>query len=371
MNAVPPLHARIEVSSQMSSLRSPKHFLALLGEAATAWVDDECYRRGASLSYYAVFSLFPLLLLCVAAIGFVMGHDDSLRGRLLDYVARSGAPEVRPLLDETLASMQKHETARGIGAIVGLVTIFLGASGVFSELEAALNVIWRVKAQAGLSIWGTVLRALEDKGLSFLVVMGASMAILLSVLLSTGLSSLGATTEQLGLSPLAWIGVEALGSVGLLTLLFAMMFRMIPHTDVAWRDVWRGALLTAILFAGLKRLLAWYFGHLGSYAAYGAVGGFLGLLAWIYFASLILLFGAEFSHASGERYGSRNRNSEASGNLHEKARDVEDRTAHPDGSPKPHSFTQRPVRREREHREGCQRAQSRNPSTKTDDDGDV
>jgi len=322
------------------SLHSTKRFFELFGEAASAWVDDECYRRGASLSYYAVFSLFPLLLLCVTAVGFVMGHDDSLRDRLLDYIARSGAPEVRPLLDETLTSMQKHETARGVGAAVGLVTIFLGASGVFSELEAALNVIWRVKEPGGLSMGRTIVRAIEDKGLSFLVVIGASVALLLSLFLSTGLSLLGSTTEQLGLRPAMWIGIEALASIGLLTLFFAMMFRMIPRTDVAWRDVWAGALLTATLFTALKRLLGWYFGHLGSYAAYGAVGGFLGLLAWIYFASLILLFGAEFSHAHGrERHGNRSGGPERSDHLHEKATGVEDGSEHPACSPKPHSFT--------------------------------
>src|SRR5580692_7504253 len=115
-------------------MKSARPLFGLLKDAGVRWSDDQCYRLGASLSYYAVFSIFPLLLLCVTAVGYVMGHDESVRDRLLDYVSRSGAPEMRPLLDQTLTSMQTHETARGVGALVGVVTLLFGASGVFSEL---------------------------------------------------------------------------------------------------------------------------------------------------------------------------------------------------------------------------------------------
>ncbi len=286
------------------SLKWLQRVKKLVVDAGVRWSDDECYRLGASLSYYAVFSLFPLLLISVSAVGFVMGHDDALRSRLLDYVAKSGAPEIGPLLDETLASMQKHETARGVGAVVGIITLFIGASGVFSELESALDKIWRVKAAPSMPLGKTILHAIEDKALSFAVVIAASLALLLSVLLGTALGALGATTERLGLSPSVWIAGEALVSLGIQSLLFATMFRMIPHTHVRWADAFAGAIPTAVLFTCLKRLLSWYLSHLGSYAAYGAVGGFLGLLAWIYFASSILLFGAELSRVYAEECGS-------------------------------------------------------------------
>jgi membrane protein len=285
-------------------MRSAKAFFGLTKDAAVRWSDDQCLRLGASLSYFAVFSIFPLLLLCVTAMGFVMGHDATVRDRLLDYVSNSGAPEMRPLLDQTLTSMQTHERARGVGAVIGVLTLWFGASGVFSELEAALNIIWRVKSPESKSIWQSVLSLIKDKALSFLVVLGTAIALLLSLLVSAALSAVDSTASEVVQSPYLWLLVEAGVSIALLTALFAAMYRMIPQTEIAWRDVVGGALLAAVLFTGLKRLLAWYLGHVGSYAAYGAVGGMLGLLAWIYLASLILFFGAEFTRVYAERFGS-------------------------------------------------------------------
>jgi membrane protein len=291
-------------SSERDTMKSAKDLFGLVKDTAVRWSDDQCLRLGASLAYYAVFSIFPLLLLCVTAIGFVMGHDASVRDRLLDYVSKSGSPEMRPLLDQTLASMQTHETARGVGAVIGVVTLWFGASGVFSELEATLNIIWRVKSPATTSFWQTVIALIKDKALSFLVVLGTAVALLLSLLVSAALSAVDSSASEIVQSPVVWLLVEAGVSIALLTGLFAAMYRMIPQTEIAWRDVLGGALLAAILFTGLKRLLAWYLGHIGSYAAYGAVGGMLGLLAWIYLASLILFFGAEFTRVYAERYGS-------------------------------------------------------------------
>jgi membrane protein len=283
-------------------------FFVMLKDAAVRWNDDNALRLGASLAYYAVFSIFPLLLLAVTALGFVLGHDPGARAKLLDSVARATSPEFRAMFDDVLGDMQKHETARGIGAIVGFVTLLVGASAVFSELETTLNQIWRVKPKASDGIWGTVLRTVKEKALSFAVVIGSALALLLSLLCSSVLTAVSESVEGVASGPVAhatlWIVVEAIGSVGVLTLVVAAMFRLIPETDVAWKDVFGGALLTAVLFTASKRLLAWYLGHIGSYAAYGAVGGFLGLLTWIYLASLFLFFGAEFSRVYAERYGS-------------------------------------------------------------------
>jgi membrane protein len=149
-----------------------------------------------------------------------------------------------------------------------------------------------------------VLSLIKDKALSFLVVLGTAVALLLSLLVSAALSAVDSTASEIVQSPYLWLLVEAGVSIALLTALFAAMYRMIPQTEIAWRDVFGGALLAAVLFTGLKRLLAWYLGHIGSYAAYGAVGGMLGLLAWIYLASLILFFGAEFTRVYAERFGS-------------------------------------------------------------------
>jgi membrane protein len=282
--------------------------VTLLKDAAVRWWDDNPLRLGASLAYYAVFSIFPLLLLAVSVLGFFLGHDPTVRNRILSSVAGASSPEFRSLFDGTLQDMQSHETARGIGAVVGVITLFVGASAVFSELESSLNQIWRVKAPPSQGVWAAVLAAVKDKALSFAVVIGAAVALLASVVVSTFLSSLDQAVE--GVAPGAvthvtlWLVAEAVGSVGVLTVVLAAMFRLIPQTRVEWRDVFFGAFVTSLLFTGTRRLLTWYLGHLGSYAAYGAVGGFLGLLTWIYLASLFLFYGAEVSRLYAERYGS-------------------------------------------------------------------
>lgn len=306
--------------------------LTMLKDAGVRWNDDNCLRLGASLAYYAVFSIFPLLLLAVTVVGFVMGHDPATKAKVLDAVASASSPEFKTLFDGTLSNMQTHETARGIGAVVGVITLLVGASAVFSELETTLNQIWKVKAPPSRSLWETVKGLVKEKALSFGVVVGAALAILASLIVSSALSAVDQTVE--GAAPGAvthatlWIVAEAVGSVGVLTLVLALMFRMIPHTKVEWKDVWGGALVTALLFTASKRLLAWYLGHLGNYAAYGAVGGFLGLLTWIYLASLFLFYGAEFTRIYAERYGSVAKHPDSAG-LDEHGHGVEDHAHDP------------------------------------------
>jgi membrane protein len=273
-------------------------------EAGSRWVDDACYRLGASLAYYAVFSIFPLALLAVTVVGFLLGNDDSVRQRVLDWVASAATPESRALLDQTLQSMQTHRTERGIGSVVGIVTLIFGASGVFSELESALDLVWRVKTRPSAGFWSSIVRAVRDKALSFVVVGATAIALLTSLIATTALGAIGAATSRwLGVTWLWW-PLEALVSLALLTLLLGSIYRMIPHAPVLWRDVLGGAFVTSLLLVALKYLLALYLERLGGYAAYGAVGAVLGLLMWIYLAGLILLYGAELGRVYAERFGS-------------------------------------------------------------------
>jgi membrane protein len=296
--------APVGLAQAPRAARFIRRLVCLLKDAAGRWSDDRCYRLGASLSYYAFFSIFPLLLLCVTGVGFALGRDANMRSRLVGGALKFGAPEMRPLLEKTLSSMQTHARARGIGAVVGAITLLFGASAVFSELQATFDLIWRVQAPAATSIGRMLLAAVRDKALSFLLVLGAAIALLLSLVVSAALSAVGSAASDIVRSPALWLAADAGVSIALLTALFAALYRMIPQTAVAWRDVLGGALLAATLFTAIKRLFAWYLAHLGSYAAYGAVGGMLGLLTWIYLACLILFFGAEFAHIYAERYGS-------------------------------------------------------------------
>jgi membrane protein len=287
----------LSVRSGISS--TPKALLGLLRETATRWVDDRCDRLGASLSYYAIFSLFPLLLLSITLLGFALGNGPALKTQIVDAISRAtGAPAVQSLVDDTLTSMQEHRTARGVGAVVGFLALLFGASGVFAELRSSLNIIWRVRDPPNVTMWQSIVGFLRSKGLSFGLVGAAGMLMLGSLVLSTALATIDATIG------LPWRPVDAAASILALTVALAAMFRSLPQTHVAWRDVFGGALLAAALLTLLKHLLAYYLAHIGSYAAYGAVGAMLGLLTVIYVSSLVVFFGAEFTRVYAERYGS-------------------------------------------------------------------
>ena len=280
----------------------------LFRDAGIRWSDDNCLRLGAALSYYAVFSVFPLLLLAVTVIGFLLGHSPETRLRLLDGVSNATTPAFRSLFDSTLEGMQEHQTARGVGAIIGIVTLIFGSSGVFSELYATINLIWRVPPRVSESFWHAVVGVLHRKLLSLLVVLGAAVALIGSVIITTVLTAIASRVEQVATGfvsqTLFWMAVESFGSITVLTLMLAAMFRLLPETRVEWRDVFVGALVTSVLFTAIKHAVGWYLGHLASYAAYGAIGGFLALLTWIYLATLFLFYGAELTRVYAERFGS-------------------------------------------------------------------
>jgi membrane protein len=305
-------HSRRRVATRHSHKRGPSDRLAcivtdvasLTRDAAMRWIDDECYRLAPSLAYYALFSLFPLMLICLTGVGFLLGDDDSVRGRLLASVAGSTSAASRSILDETLQSMQQHRTARGVGAVVGFVVLFLASSGAFSELQSALNRIWRVKDVPSKGVWDTIVRALLAKAFSFGVAIAAAFAILASLVLSTTLVAIASASVAAPGVPALWQVIDTAASIGFLWLLIAAVYKMVPQTSIRWRDVLGGALLASLLFTGLKGLFAWYLGHIGNYAAYGAVGGVLGLLTWIYLASLLLFYGAAWSRVYAERFGS-------------------------------------------------------------------
>jgi membrane protein len=293
-----PHRSRFDIAGLLERIAS------VLKEAGIRWSDDSCYRMGASLAYYAIFSIFPLLLVAVTALGFLLGNDPSSREKILDAISGLLSPQFRSLVDDTLTSMQSHQTARGVGAVVGITTLVFGASGLFSELETSLNTIWRVAAEPSASIRTVILRALKDKATSFAAVVCAGAILLASLLVSAALAALNDAAGHVVAGAILWRMIDAIVSLGLATLLFAVVFRVLPRANATWRDVIGGAFLTALLFSVLKHLLAWYLGHVGSYAAYGAIGAVLGLLTWIYLVNLVVFFGAEVTRVYAEREGS-------------------------------------------------------------------
>jgi membrane protein len=279
----------------------------LVDSARQAW-EDNGPRLAASLSFYAVFSVFPVLLLSVTALGFVLGDGPESRANLLDLVTRFSSPELRSLIDSTLASMQSHHAARGVSAVIGASTLVVGGSAAFSDLKTTMEQIWRVPAVRLPGLHQRIFQAIRDKAIALLGVGSVALAILGWIVGGAAIAI--ARANAYGPAPgtdlrsEAWGTVASVAWVGALTLAFAAALRLIPNVRARWRDVTGGALLTAVLFVVLKRIFTWYLAHMAGYAAYGAVGGFLAFLMWVYLASLLLIYGTEVAHLYATRHGS-------------------------------------------------------------------
>lgn len=282
----------------METRQRAQRLLHAFVQAGEQWVDDEAYRLAASLSYYALFSIFPLLLLSATLFGIALGDDAASRQHVLEFFSRSiRSAQVATTLDQTLAGMQQHSAARGIGLVFGLIGSLLGASGVFSELDTAFNRVWRIKSPDLKGIKNIVFGFLHDKLLSFGLVVATCVALIAAVVLSLIAWTIGNhLTEAIG-APWLLTVASPLASAALGLIAATALFKIIPRKKVPIHDAFAAALVTGALLFLLKLVFGLYLSLFTGYAAYGVVGGLLALVTWIYLASLILLYGAEFSRA--------------------------------------------------------------------------
>lgn len=281
-----------------------RFFVELVSDTVDRFGDNEGYRLAASFSYYAVFSIFPLLLLSVTLVGYVVGDSAEVKERLLGAVGGGGS--VRDVLQQTLDAMQNSQGARGLSAVVGLVSLLFGASGVFVELSAALNRIWAVKEKKTEGVGAAVKEFIQERLTGFAIVGAIGASLLVSLVASSVLEFvLARTHEQIDL-PL-WDGIVRASEVGLslliLTGVFTAAFHFIPQTRPPWRTVIVGAFLTTVLLTALKECFAAYLAKLTSYSAYGVAGGILGLTTWIYLSSMIIFFVAQLTRVRAEKLG--------------------------------------------------------------------
>jgi membrane protein len=271
----------------------------LLRETFRDWWEDKALRLAAALAYYAVFSIAPLIVLTESVAGRIFG-PEAVRGQLDDqligFVGEKSA--------ETLQSMVRSASRKteGAWAILGGLTLLIAAGGVFGQLKDALNTVWEVQPRPGRGIGGFI----RDRFLSFTMVLGTGFLLLVSLIISTVLAV--ATRHLESIFPLAaalWWLIHFIVSMGVVTLLFAMIFRYLPDVKIEWRDVWIGAAATALLFNLGKYLLGFYLGREALVSAYGMAGAGILILLWVYYASLILLFGAEFTQVYARARGSK------------------------------------------------------------------
>lgn len=271
---------------------------SIVKETAKDWSDDEAPTLAAALAYYALLSLAPLLVISIGVAGWFLG-SDAARGGVAGQLSGIVGDEAASGIQAVVASA--HEPSKGvIGTVVGIVTLLVGASGVFGQLQSSLNAIWEVKPKANRGWLGQV----KDRFFSFTMVLGVAFLLLVSLVLSSLLSSFGRFLgDTLPGGAILWQVVNVTLSFAVVTLLFALIFKVIPDAKVRWRDVWLGAGVTALLFTIGKQLLGVYLGRAAVGSSYGAAGSLIALVVWVYYATQILFMGAEFTQVHARHRG--------------------------------------------------------------------
>lgn len=272
---------------------------SLLTATYHAWTRDHVPRLGAALAFYSMLSLGPLMLLCLSAATLLFGQEAA-EGRVLGQIQQLIGYDGARAVQEILRSAAHEEKKSWVAAAIGLITLLAGASGVFGQLQEALNTIWHVEPKPGRGFW----RIARERFFSVTVVFGTGFLLLISLVISAGLAAMGELGHSL--LPAAESIMQAVNAgVSLLftAFLFALMFKYLPDATVAWRDVGVGALLTAVLFTIGKLLIGLYLGHSALGSSYGAAGSMVVVLVWVYYSAQILFFGAAFTRVYASRHG--------------------------------------------------------------------
>lgn len=273
----------------------------LLVKTFTSWLNDYAPSMGAALAYYTLFSMAPLLLIVISVAGLVFGQDAArgeIEAQLRMLIGNGGARTVQDLL----ASVR--QPAEGtLATVVGLGLLVLGATTVFAELQDALDRIWRVPARQRASGWLSLVQA---RILSFGMIMAIGFLLMVSLVVSAGLAVLGRWVEP-SFGGWYWLAsvVSSVGTFAMISVMFALIYKVMPSVRVQWRDVWIGALFTALLFNFGKLLIGLYIGHSGVVSGFGAAGSLVVILLWLYYSAQIFLLGAEFTWVYANTFGSR------------------------------------------------------------------
>lgn len=272
----------------------------LTKSSVDAWIDDFAPSMGAAISYYTLFSLAPMLIISIAVAGFFFGAEAArgeIFGQLQGLVGDEGAAAIQGLLKSA-----NNPTDGFIATLLGFVALVIGSTTVFAELQSDLDRIWRSPAEQGGQGWWFLIRT---RLLSFGMVLGMGFIILVSLIMSAVLAALGKWWGSYfdGWETLLEI-FNFVFSFTLITASFAAIYKFMPRVKIAWRDVWIGAVVTALLFSIGKFLIGLYIGKTGVASSFGAAGSFVVVMAWVYFSAQIFLLGAEFTWVYAHQHGS-------------------------------------------------------------------
>jgi membrane protein len=268
-----------------------KTIWSILSQTFSAWNEHEAPRLGAALAFYTILSLAPLVILVIAIVALIFGDStaqNQLLGQAESMIGHEGSAVVKGMIEHA----QKPATGT-FASIIGVITLLFGASGVFGELRSALNEMWDVQSRSEGGVWGTIKR----RFFSFGMVLAVGFLLLVSLVISAALAMLGKFFG--GFLPMPEFALSAINfvvSLAGIAVLFALIFRYVPGTKIAWKNVWIGATITALLFTIGKSLIGLYLGKASVGSAYGAAGSLVVVIVWVYYSAMIFLFGAEFTH---------------------------------------------------------------------------
>jgi membrane protein len=296
---------------------SLKSLFNLLKTAAIQFNEDKASRLGAALAYYSIFSLAPLLLVIIVFAGIFLGDQAGARTAVIHNLAAVIGVDAARQVGEMAVSAHKQSSGL-LASIIGIVILLMGASGVFMQLQDALNTIWKVEPKPGQGIGAII----QQRFLSLSMVLGAGFLLLLSLFLTTTFKTIvNSMSDYFPMAGALQI-ITFVVSFFIITLLFVMIYRALPDVDIHWRDVWIGAVITAILFLIGQAALSWYLGTQSTQSVYGAAGSLVVLLLYVYYSAQIVLFGAEFTYVYANCYGSKIEPSANAISTEQAARDI-------------------------------------------------
>ena len=281
--------------------RSAINIWFLLKRTAIEFDNDKAIKLSASLAYYTIFSLPPMIIVIITTVGLVYGQEaihGQLFSELNDLVGNKAAFQVEQAIKNF-----NLETNTKFAQAIGIITLIIGATGIFTEIQDSINIIWGLKAKPKRG-W---LRMLINRLLSFSMVVSMGFLLLVSLVLDALLSAFSNKLKIFLPDATVYLfqGINLVLSLGFTTLLFAIIFKVLPDAKIKWKDVIIGALATAVLFIIGKFLIGFYLGQSNLGTTYGAAGSVIILLLWVYYSSIILFFGAEFTQVYAYRFGSR------------------------------------------------------------------
>lgn len=274
----------------------------LIGNSVKAWSDDRASTMGAALAYYTAFSLSPLLLIVIAVAGLIVDPGVTQQAILRQFEGLLGTDGAR--LVQTLLESAQNKDSGILSIVISAITLFIGATTVFAELENDLNQIWRVDRSQAIAATG-LLHFVRTRILSFGLVLALGFLLMVSLILSTAINALGAVFGA-GYDQVAYVfdGLNFAILFAATTVLFALIYKLLPAAKIALSDVWVGALITALLFSVGKFLIGLYLGRSAISSSFGAAGTFIALMVWIYYSAQIFLLGAEFTYIYARDFGS-------------------------------------------------------------------